>query len=233
VWELYHASEDFSLSANLAEQNPQKLEALKQVFEHEAIKNNVFPIDDRVFERFNAKIAGRPDLMGDRKSLKLAQGMTGMMENVFLNIKNTSKTISAELDLKGKDSGIILCQGGKFGGWALYMDDGKPAYTYNWFGLEQYTIKSPTALKDGKTNVTLKFEYDGDGVGKGGLASIFVNGEKVAEGRVEKTQPAVFSADETADVGQDDATQVVSIFKDVHDSEFTGYVRSVEVSIAD
>jgi len=225
--------EDFSLSNNLAAQHPDKLQELIKIFEEEAVKNKVFPIDDRTFERFNAKTAGRPDLMGDRKSLKLAQGMTGIMENAFLNVKNTSKTISAELDLKGKDSGIILCQGGKFGGWALYMDNGKPAYTYNWFGLEQYTIKSPTTLKDGKANVILKFEYDGDGVGKGGLASIYVDGAKVVEGRVEKTQPAIFSADETADVGQDDATQVVSIFKNMHDSEFTGYVRSVEVSIGD
>lgn len=233
VWELYHASEDFSLSNNLAEQNPEKLDELKQVFDQEAIRNNVYPLDDRVFERFNAKVAGRPDLMGDRKSLKLADGMTGIMENVFLNVKNTSKTISAELDLTGKDSGIILCQGGKFGGWALYMNNGKPAYTYNWYGLEQYTIESPTALKNKKANVTLKFKYDGDGAGKGGMASIFVDGEKVAEGRVEKTQPALFSADDTADVGQDDATQVVPIFKNVRDSEFTGYVRSVEVSIGE
>ncbi len=233
VWELYHSNEDFSLSNNLAEQNPEKLEELKQVFDQEAIKNNVYPLDDRVFERFNAKIAGRPDLMGDRTSLKLADGMTGIMENAFINVKNTSKTISAELDLTGKDSGIILCQGGKFGGWALYMNNGKPAYTYNWYGLEQYTIESPTALKNKKVNVTMKFKYDGDGVGKGGMASIFVDGEKVAEGRVEKTQPVLFSADDTADVGQDDATQVVPIFKDVHDSKFTGYVRSVEVSIGE
>jgi arylsulfatase len=233
VWELYHASEDFSLSNNLAEQNPEKLEELKQVFEQEAISNNVYPLDDRVFERFNPKTAGRPDLMGDRTSLKLAQGMTGIMENAFLNVKNTSKTISAELDLTGKDSGIILCQGGKFGGWALYMNNGKPAYTYNWYGLEQYTIESPTVLKNSKANVTLKFAYDGDGAGKGGMASIFVDGEKVVEGRVEKTQPALFSADDTADVGQDDATQVVSIFEDAKDSKFTGYVRSVEVSIGE
>ena len=159
--------------------------------------------------------------------------MTGIMENAFINVKNTSKTISAELDLTGKDSGIILCQGGKFGGWALYMNNGKPAYTYNWYGLEQYTIESPTALKNNKANVTLKFKYDGDGVGKGGMASIFVDGKKVAEGRVEKTQPVLFSADDTADVGQDDATQVVPIFKDAKDSKFTGYVRSVEVSIGD
>ncbi len=231
VWELYNTTEDFSLTNNLAESDPQKLEELKKLFDKEAIRNSVYPIDDRVFERFNAKIAGRPDLMGDRKSLVLAQGMTGIMENAFLNVKNTSKSISAELDLEGNDKGIILCQGGQFGGWAFYMDKGKPAYTYNWFGLEEFTIKSPKAVAAGRADVSMRFDYDGDGNGKGGTVSIFINGEKVAEGRVDKTQPVLFSADDTADVGQDDATQVVSIFKDTEDSEFSGYVRRVEIKI--
>jgi arylsulfatase len=231
IWDLYNTKEDFSLTNNLAAENPQKLEELEKLFAAEAIRNNVFPIDDRTYERFNAKLAGRPDLMGDRKSLTLAQGMTGIMENTFLNVKNTSKSISAELELNGHDNGIILCQGGRFGGWAFYMDNGKPAYTYNWFGLEIFTIKSKQALAKGSSKVSMKFEYDGDGVGKGGKVTIYVNGEAVAEGRVDKTQPAVFSADETADVGQDDATQVVSIFKNTKDSKFSGYVSRVEVSI--
>ncbi|MCK5469480.1 MAG: sulfatase-like hydrolase/transferase, partial [Cyclobacteriaceae bacterium] len=232
IWELYNTEEDFSLSNNLAEQNPQKLEALKAVFEQEAIKNNVYPLDDRKYERFNAAIAGRPDLMGDRKSLTLAHGMEGLLENTFINVKNNSKTITANLELEGNDRGIILCQGGKFGGWALYMEGGKPAYTYNWFGLEKYTVKSPKALPKGAAHVKLEFQYDGDGFGKGGIASIFVDGEKVAEGRIEKTEPALFSGDETADVGKDEATQVADwIFKNTKDSEFTGYVNSVTISI--
>ncbi len=134
--------------------------------------------------------------------------------------------------MKGKDRGIILTQGGKFGGWALYMDNGKPAYTYNWFGLELYTVKSSKAIPKGNAEVKLDFVYDGDGLGKGGMATLYVDGEKVAEGRIEKTQPMMFSADETADVGKDDATQVVpATFKDVHDSEFTGYVKKVVISI--
>ena len=94
-------------------------------------KNKVYPIDDRSYERFNAAIAGRPDLMTGRTSLTLGEGMTGIMENVFMNVKNTSKNITAELELGGKDHGVILTQGGRFGGWALYMVDGKPTYTYN------------------------------------------------------------------------------------------------------
>ncbi|TFG75421.1 MAG: arylsulfatase, partial [Thermodesulfobacteriales bacterium] len=232
-WELYNTEEDFSLTNDLAASNPEKLEELKALFEQEAIKNNVYPLDDRLYERFNAKLAGRPDLMGDRKSLTLSEGMDGIMENTFLNIKNSSKTITANVELKGNDRGIILAQGGKFGGWALYMDNGKPAYTYNWFGLDTYTVSSDKALPKGKAEVKLDFAYEGgEDLGKGGVATIYVNGEKVAEGRIEKTIPAVFSGDETADVAKDDATQVAnSVFKDVHDSEFTGNVEKVEISI--
>ena len=231
-WELYNIDEDFSLVNNLAESNPDKLQEMMDLFEKEAIENNVYPLDDRLYERFNAAIAGRPDLMGDRKSLTLAEGMEGMLENTFLNVKNTSKTIIANVSLEGNDKGIILCQGGKFGGWALYMDNGKPAYTYNYFGLDRYTVTAPKSITNSNAEIKLEFIYDGDGIGKGGLAELYVDGVKVAEGRIDKTQPAVFSADETADVGLDDATQVADkVFKDVEDSEFTGYIDKVIISI--
>ena len=232
VWDLYNTEEDFSLTNNLAGKYPQKLKEMQDLFEREAIANNVYPLDDRAYERFNAAIAGRPDLMGDRTSLTLAQGMTGILENTFINEKNNSKTITANVQLEGNDKGIILCQGGKFGGWALYMDQGKPAYTYNWFGLESYTIASNKAITKDNAEVKLQFDYDGGGNGKGGKATLYVDGQKVAEGRVGKTQPAVYSADETADVGKDEATQVADkVFKDVKDSEFTGFVKKVTISI--
>ena len=172
--------------------------------------------------------------MGERKSLTLAHGMEGILENTFLNVKNTSKTIEAEVTLEGKGHGIILCQGGKFGGWALYMNNGKPAYRYNWFGLDQYSIESPVAVQSDTAKIKLTFDYDGGGIGKGGLATLFIDGKKVTEGRVEKTEPAVFSADETADVGLDDATQVVEdLFANRQESEFSGHVDSVRISITD
>ena len=231
-WELYNIKEDFSLVNNLADENPEKLNELKALFEKEAIANNVYPLDDRLYERFNAAIAGRPDLMAGRKSLTLANGMVGCLENTFLNTKNTSKTIVANVSLEGKDKGVILCQGGKFGGWALYMNNGKPAYTYNYFGLKRYTIESSKAINNPNAEIKLEFAYDGGGTGKGGLVKLFIDGEKVGEGRVDKTQPVVFSADETADVGKDEATQVADkVFKDVKDSDFTGFVNNVTISI--
>ena len=233
-WELYNTEEDFSLADDLAEKYPEKLKEMKDLFEKEAIKNNVYPLDDRGLERFNAAVAGRPDLMGGRTSLTLSDGMSGITENSFLNVKNRSKTIIANVDLKGNDRGIILCQGGRFGGWALYMDNGTPAYIYNYFGLESYTIKSPKAVGKGNAEVRLEFAYDGNGLGKGGVATIYIDGEKVVDGRIPHTQPFLFSADETADVGKDEATQVAtSVFKDVKDSEFTGYVKKVEIRISE
>ena len=232
VWELYNTTEDFSLTNDLAAQNPAKLKELQDLFEKEAIANHVYPLDDRIYERFNAAIAGRPDLMGDRTSLTLANGMVGILENTFINEKNRSKTIVANVELKGNDRGVILTQGGKFGGWALYMDGGKPAYTYNWFGLERYTIASPAAVTSDSAEIKLQFDYEGGGNGKGGVATLYVDGEKVAEGRVDKTQPLLYSADETADVGLDEATQSADlVFKDVEDSDFTGVVKSVTISI--
>ena len=232
IWELYDTTVDFSLTNDLAAENPEKLAELQAIFDREALANNVFPLDDRRYERFDPAQAGRPDLMGGRTSLTLADGMDGMLENTFINIKNRSKTVTANVELVGNDRGIILTQGGKFGGWALYMDGGKPAYTYNWFGLEKYTIASDEALPAGPAEVKLEFAYDGGGMGKGGLATLYVNGEKVSEGRVERTTPAVFSGDETADVGKDDATQVVAAFENLRDSHFTGSVTSVTVDTA-
>ena len=232
VWKLYNVAEDFSLTNDLAAADPAKLKEMQGLFDKEAIANHVYPLDDRLYERFNAADAGRPDLMGTRTSLTLADGMEGILENTFINQKNRSNTIVANVELKGNDRGVILTQGGKFGGWALYMDGGKPAYTYNWFGLDRYTIASPTAITSDSAEIKMQFDYDGGGNGKGGLATLYVDGKKVAEGRVEKTVPSVYSADETADVGRDESTQSADlVFKDVDDSDFTGVVTSVTISI--
>jgi arylsulfatase len=232
VWELYDTRADFSLVNDLAKEKPDKLKEMKALFEEEAIANNVYPLDDRTYARFNAKRAGRPDLMGDRKRIVLSEGMSGITENAFLNVKNTSKTIEAEVELTAETHGVIIAQGGKFGGWALYMDRGKPTYAYNWFGLDLFTVQSPDAVEGGRATIKLDFAYDGEGFGKGGLATLFVNERRVAHGRIDKTQPNVFSADETVDVGRDDGTPVAPAFASIEDTEFSGHVKSVSVSIA-
>jgi len=232
IWELYDTRTDFSLVNNMAEQQPKKLKDLQALFIKEAEKNHVLPIDDRVVERINAELVGRPDLMAGRTSLTLAQGMTGMSENVFLNIKNKSKTITAELDIpENGGNGVIIAQGGRFGGWSLYVKDGKPAYTYNFLGLNSYTVSSQEMLPKGKTKLVFDFTYDGGGLGKGGFGILSVDGRKLAEGRIEKTQPMIFSADETADVGIDDATPVVVGIGEGAATRFTGKIEKVTIDV--
>lgn len=232
IWELYDTRTDFSLTNNLAAQQPKKLKELQALFMKEAIKNTVLPIDDRVVERINAQMVGRPDLMAGRTSLTLAEGMSGMSENVFINIKNKSKIITAELDIpEGGANGVVIAQGGRFGGWCLYLKDGKPAYTYNFVGLNSTTISSPEALPKGKSKLVFDFAYDGGGVGKGGTGTLSVDGRKLAEGRIDRTQPMIFSADETADVGVDDATPVVAGMGNGAQTRFTGKIEKVTIEV--
>jgi arylsulfatase len=230
-WELYDTRNDFSLANDLAAKNPAKLKEMQDLFMKEAVKNRVLPIDDRVVERVNAKLAGRPDLMGDRTSLTLHAGMKGMSENVFLNIKNRSLTITADLEIpQGGANGVIIAQGGRFGGWSLYMKEGKPVYAYNFIGLKRDTVASSQVVPAGKATIRFEFAYDGGGLGKGGLGTLFVNDKKVAEGRIERTQPMIFSADETADVGEDDATPVTEDYK-AYDNKFTGKILKVKLDV--
>jgi arylsulfatase len=233
IWELYDTRTDFSLVNDLAKKYPKKLAEMKTLFMKEARKNYALPIDDRVFERVNAELVNRPDLMAGRTSITLAEGMTGMTENVFLNIKNKSKTITAEIEMpEGKTAnGIIFAQGGRFGGWALYVKDGIPAYDYNFLGLQRFTVAATEKLRPGKSTIRFEFAYDGGGMGKGGMGTLYVNDKKVAEGRIERTQPMIFSADETADVGIDLATPVVESIGAEAKSKFTGRIPRVTIEV--
>jgi arylsulfatase len=229
-WELYDTRTDFSLANDIAAQHPAKLKELQALFMKEAEKYRVLPIDDRVLERLNAALVGRPDLMGGRTSLTLHAGMKGMSENVFINVKNRSLTITADVETPARGAnGVVLAQGGRFGGWSLYFKDGKPIYTYNFLGLQRFTVAAAQAVAAGKATVRFVFAYDG-GLGKGGLGTLYVNDKKVAEGRIEHTQAGIFSADETADVGVDDATPVTEAYK-AWDNGFTGKIVKVTVNV--
>ncbi|HSN83740.1 MAG TPA: hypothetical protein VLS88_14245, partial [Polyangiales bacterium] len=152
--------------------------------------------------------------------------------NVFLNVKNRSKTITAEVEVPDDGAqGTIVAQGGRFGGWSLYVKDGVPAYDYNFLGLERFTIDATEPLPPGQSTIRFEFFYDGGGLGKGGTGSLFVNDQKVAEGRIERTQPMIFSADETADVGIDLATPVVETIGSEAKSRYTGRIPKVTISV--
>ncbi len=233
VWELYYVNEDFSLTQNLAEKYPEKLKEMESLFMWQAEKHHALPIDDRTIERTNAALAGRPDILGDRKSLTLYPGMEGMMENTFINIKNKSFSITADITIPEKGAkGVILTQGGRFGGWSLYLKDGVPEFTYNWLGLERYVVSGSEELAKGSATIKFDFDYDGDGLGKGGIGIIYVNGKEVGKARIEKTQPNIFSADETADVGLDNQTPVaLGIGYGPVETMFTGEIKNVLVEI--
>jgi arylsulfatase A-like enzyme len=232
IWELYDTQSDFSLSNDLAAKNPEKLKEMQALFLKEAVKYIVLPLDDRLAERFVAALVGRPDLMAGRTSLTVYDGMTGMTENVFLDLKNHSHVITAEVEIpKNGANGVLLTQGGRFGGWGLYLKDGKPTYTYNWLGLQRYAVAATQALPPGKATIRFEFAYDGGGLGKGGKGTLFVNGKQVATGRIERTQCCVFSADEGADVGIDEGTPVTEAYKVPF--KFTGKIARVTVELKD
>jgi arylsulfatase len=158
--------------------------------------------------------------------------MTGMSENVFLSVKNSSLTITAEVEVPPEGAnGAIIAQGGRFGGWALYVKDGMPAYDYNWLGLKHSSVAATQKLAPGKATIRFEFAYDGNGQGKGGNGTLFVNDQKVAQGRIEQTQCCIFSADETADVGVDLGTAVVERLGAEDPSRFNGRIPSVTIEL--
>ncbi len=231
-WELFDTRSDFSLAHDLAAQHPDRLAELQALFLREAGSHHVLPIDDRLFERGLAEKVGRPELFAGRKSITLAEGMTGMMENAFLNVKNSSLSITAEVEVpQGGAHGAVLVQGGRFGGWALYVKDGVPGYDYNFLGLQRFSVTGGQPLAPGKSTLRLDFAYDGGGLGKGGMATLYVNDAKVGEGRIEHTQPIIFSADETADVGVDLGTPVVEAIGCERRSRFTGRIPRVTIEL--
>jgi arylsulfatase A-like enzyme len=225
-WELYNTKEDFSLANDLSAQNAGKLKSMLDLFMTEAEKFHVLPIDDRLLERTNAALMGRPTVMGDRNSVTYGEGMRGMGVDVFIDLRSTSYTITAEIAVDTKGNGVVVCQGGRFGGLSLYLKNGKPAFTYNYLGMESTEIIASEPLKPGNYKLVYDFKYDGDGMGKGGVGTITVNDKKVAEKRIEKTQPGIFSVDDLADVGIDDGTHVADYGAS---SKFNGKINYVTV----
>ena len=231
TWELYDTRADFSLANDLAKQNPDKLKELQDLFKKEAVQYNVLPLDDRFLERIIPAMVGRPDLMAGRNSLTVFEGMTGMTENVMINMKNRSHTVAAEITVpKGGAKGVIISQAGRFGGWSLYLKNGKPSYTYNFLGLKSTTIAAKQAIPAGKSMVRFEFAYDGGGLGKGGTGTIFVNDRQVAQGRIDRTQPFIFSADEGTDVGEDGETPVAD-YGIPAPYKFTGKIHKVTIGV--
>ena len=230
VWELYNVDEDFSQAKDLAAVNPEKLQELQALFMQEAERNHVLPIDDRRSERFNAEIAGRPDLLGGRTTMTVFDGMQGISENAFINVKGVPHSVTAEIVVPdAKTEGVIIAQAGSFGGWALYMKDGRVAHDYNFFGLSHTKVAAKTPLQPGAHTVVYEFVPDEAKPGTGGKSILRVDGQVVAEGHIPKTQPFMFSADEGVDVGMDNETAVSDDYEPGA-NDFGGEIVKVTVS---
>jgi arylsulfatase len=230
VWELYDTNTDWSQSRDRSKELPAKLHELQRLWLIEAVKYNVLPLDDRFAERANPELAGRPELIKGTRQL-LFGGMGRLTENSIINFKNKSHSITAEIVVPeaGAD-GVIIAQGGLIGGWSLYAKEGKPKYCYNFYGVERYYIDGTTRIPAGKHQVRMEFAYDGGGLAKGGTVGLFIDGVKRGEGRVERTEPLVFSTDETCDVGFEAGSPITDDYGK-RGTRFTGEVNWVEIDV--
>ncbi len=206
TWELYGPG-DWSQSHDLAAEQPEKLAELQRLWLIEATRNNVLPLDDRSVERFLASLAGRPELITGTKQM-LYGGMHRLSESSVINVKNRSHAITADIEVTERGGGVIVAQGGAFGGWSLYVVDGELRYCYNLLGLQRFTIAATSVLPAGRQQVRVEFVADGPGLGIGGTATLYREGEAIGSGRVDATIPLLFSGDETLDIGVDAGTAV-------------------------
>ena len=231
VWELYDGASDFSQARNLASDNPAKLAELQRLWLIEATKYNVLPLDDRGAERLEPGLAGRPTLIRGTSQLFFA-GMGRLSENSVVSIKNKSFSVTAEVEVPAAVNGVIIAQGGRFGGWTLYTTDGHLTFVYNVLGIHEFKIQSPSALAAGTYQLRMEFAYDGGGLAKGGVVTLFHDGADVGQGRVAMTQAMIFSADETTDIGYESGTTVTSDYTSAT-SRFTGRINWVQIDLGD
>jgi arylsulfatase len=232
VWELYDGSKDWTQSKDLSKEMPEKLHELQRLWLIEAVKYNVLPLDDRQIERINSDLAGRPVLVKGNSQVLFA-GMGRLSENSVINIKNKSFAVTADLEVPAKGAeGVIIAQGGRFGGWSLYAKGGKAKFHYNVLGIKSFGIEATKPIPAGETQVRMEFAYDGGGMGKGGDVTLYYGGKEVGKGRVEQTQGFIFSADETTDVGYESGTTVSPDYT-AHASRFNGKINWVQIDLGE
>ncbi|WP_262029309.1 arylsulfatase [Microvirga sp. Mcv34] len=230
TWELYDGSKDWTQAHDLAQQMPEKLKELHLMFAIEAVKYNVFPLDDRLVERFDPAVAGRPILVQGH-SQTLFPGMGRLSEHSVLPMKNVSFSITAEINVTDHATeGIIIAQGGRFGGWSLYTQDGKATFAYNYFGLNLYRTQAQHSIPAGTHQVRAEFAYDGGGLGKGGTLTLYYDGHEVGRDRIPQTQPLIFSAEESTDIGYESGSLVVPDYP-ARDGHFTGTINWVQLDV--
>ena len=232
-WELYDTRNDFSLVHDLSGKYPERLAAMKELFMEQAVENQVLPLDDRLLERLLPEVAGRPTMMGKRTQLDLYPGTFGLVEDSILNIKNVSSTITADVVVEDglNVNGVIMAQGGRFGGWALYAEDGYPAFAYNYLG-EVQTFISRKPLNSGSSKICCEMDYEGGGSGKAANVRLLIGEEVVARGKLEATIASRFAIDEGSDVGMDRGSPVnQKVIGGNRYSAFDGKIKKISIAI--
>jgi arylsulfatase len=232
TWELYDGSSDWTQARDLSAEQPDRLAGLQRLWLIEAVKYNVLPIDDRRYERLNATMAGRPQLVSGTSQV-LFPGMKRLSEHSVIDVKNRSFTVTASVEAapQGATNGVIVAQGGRFGGWALYLKQGRAKFVYNLLGIQSFVTEADRELPSGRHQIRAEFAYDGGGLAKGGTVTLFLDGEPMGTGRVDATQPVIFSADETTDIGDDYGTPVSADYG--APSRFDGRIELVQIDIGD
>jgi Sulfatase len=227
VWELYDTSKDWSQARDLAKEQPDMLHKLQQLWLIEAVKYNVLPLDDRFAERGDSQLAGRPELVSGNRQIVFG-GLTRVPALAMVNLSNKSYAVTAEIQVPASGAeGVIVAVGGVTAGWSLYAKNGKPKFCYNFFGLQLTYVEGATVMPPGQHQVRMEFAYDGGGLAKGGTVSLFVDGKKAGNGRIEQTEPFAFG-EESLDVGHEAGSPVTTDYPPNRAAEFTGQVNWVE-----
>jgi arylsulfatase A-like enzyme len=230
VWELYNIEEDFSQANDLAQQYPERLRQMQDMWWVEAAKYNVLPLDWRAAIRLNSEAMGRPSLIKGRTELTYYPGIVGLPDAASPPMCNKSWTITADIELTDeKSEGMIITHGGLEGGYGLYLRDSKPTFVYNFLSIDRPTLTAKDPLPKGKTTLVVDFAYDGGGMGKGGKLAMSANGKKIAEGRLERTIPISFSLGEGVDIGLDTGSPIDFTYK--LPFAFTGKIEKVKIEL--
>jgi arylsulfatase len=226
-WELYHVDADFSQAVDLAKQQPEKLQELVKLFFAEAARYDVLPLDDRKTERLD--VANRPSLTEGRTRFDYPRGLR-LPEGAAPDLKHRDHTISAKVTVpQGGAEGVLVALGGRFAGFALYLDAGRLVYHYNLAGVERYTIASDEPIPPGEVELRAVYRTDADRPFAGGTVTLYAGDRQVGQGRVEKSIPNRVTLDETLDIGFDTGTPVAEGYE--LPFRFNGRLEAVTIEL--
>jgi arylsulfatase len=230
-WELYDTNVDWTQAHDLTKEYPEKLHELQRLWLIEAVRYNVLPLDDRFAERALPDIAGRPTtISGDHQFF--FGGMDRINEQVTLPTTNRSHSVTAGIVVPESGAeGVIMAVGNHAAGWSLYTKEGKLKYCYNFYGIEHTYIEGSTTIPSGTHQVRMAFDYDGGGMAKGATVSLYLDGDKIGEGRLEQPVSLMFAVNNTCDIGHQRGSLVTHEYG--RDNAFSGNVNWVQLAIED